>query len=274
MRLTEVQLHHFDEEGWLLMPSLLSPEEVGVLQAEVPGILSQDRPENLREKNGNAVRSALSCHRYNDAFGRLARHPRLVEPVMQILGGPVYIHQFKINPKAAHDGEVWHWHQDFRNWHADDGMPEPDGVMNAILFLDEVNEFNGPLMFIPGTHKLGLIEATIAPAEPDPKFGRLAPDAARAYDNETVNRWVAEHGIVAPKGPAGSVLFFNTCVIHGSGPNMSPWSRNMCLATYNLITNAIRRPTRAEFVALRDFTPIEKLADDCLLPLRHSAAAE
>ena len=36
-------------------------------------------------------------------------------------------------------------------------MPTPR-VVNAVLFLDEVNEFNGPLIFIPGSHKEGTID--------------------------------------------------------------------------------------------------------------------
>jgi len=32
-------------------------------------------------------------------------------------------------------------------------MPEAR-AMNVAIFLDEVNEFNGPLMLIPGSHKL------------------------------------------------------------------------------------------------------------------------
>src|SRR3546814_9383263 len=59
------------------------------------------------------------------------------------------MHQFKINAKAAFDGEVWQWHQDFGTWHRDDEMPEPR-AMNIALFLDEVSAVNGPLMFIPG----------------------------------------------------------------------------------------------------------------------------
>src|SRR6266446_3477812 len=43
-------------------------------------------------------------------------------------------------------------------WRADDQMPEAR-AMNVSIFLDEVNEFNGPLMFIPGSHKLGVLEA-------------------------------------------------------------------------------------------------------------------
>ena len=80
----------------------------------------------------------------------------MVEPVQQVLGEALYMHQFKINGKAAFDGDVWQWHQDYGTWRADDLMPEPR-AMNVAIFLDEVNEFNGPLMFIPGSHKLGAL---------------------------------------------------------------------------------------------------------------------
>ena len=87
-----------------------------------------------------------------EPFRRLAAHPRLVRPVEQLLGGKCYIHQFKINAKAAFDGDVWQWHQDYGTWSRDDLMPEPR-AMNIALFLDDVTEFNGPLMFIPGSHQ-------------------------------------------------------------------------------------------------------------------------
>ena len=38
----------------------------------------------------------------------------------------------------------------------EDGIPTPR-MANAVIFLDEVNEFNGPLMLIPGSHKEGII---------------------------------------------------------------------------------------------------------------------
>lgn len=34
--------------------------------------------------------------------------------------------------------------------------------MNVAIFLDELNKFNGPLMFIPGSRKLGEMEALFA----------------------------------------------------------------------------------------------------------------
>jgi hypothetical protein len=115
-----------------------------------------------REKDGKAVRTAFAAHTYNEAFGRLGCHPRLIGPVMQLLGGPVYIHQYKINGKAAFAGDVWQWHQDYGTWARDDEMPEAL-AMNIALFLDEVTEFNGPLY---ADHVLPTVDARQGDGEP------------------------------------------------------------------------------------------------------------
>ena len=78
----------------------------------------------------------------------LGAHPRMIEPIEQIFGEKLYMHQFKINAKAAFTGDVWQWHQDYGTWKRDDGMPEPR-AMNIAIFLDEVMPINGPLMLVP-----------------------------------------------------------------------------------------------------------------------------
>ena len=158
MRLSQAQLDEFDRVGYLFFPSLFTPDEIRVLNAEVPSLYAQRRPENVREKTGDVVRTNFAAHMYSDPFARLARHPRMVEPIQQMFGEDVYMHQFKINGKAAFDGDVWQWHQDYGTWRADDDMPEAR-AMNVAIFLDDVNEFNGPLMFIPGSHRLGVLDA-------------------------------------------------------------------------------------------------------------------
>src|ERR671938_1679892 len=158
MQLTQAQIEQFDRDGYLFFPSLFTTEEIRVLLDEVPRLYAQHRPENVREKGSDAVRTNFAAHMYSYPFAKLARHPRMVEPVMQIYGDALYMHQFKVNGKMAFDGDVWQWHQDYGTWKADDDMPEAR-AMNVAIFLDEVNEFNGPLMFIPGSHKQGVIAA-------------------------------------------------------------------------------------------------------------------
>ena len=158
MKLTPEQVAQFERDGYLFFPGLFSRQEMGVLCAEVPGIYAQHRPEIVREKDSDAVRTSFAAHTYNPAFAKLARHPRLVGPAVQILGEDVYMHQFKINGKQAFDGDVWQWHQDYGTWQADDDMPAPR-AMNVAVYLDDVNEFNGPLYYIPGSHKDGKLDA-------------------------------------------------------------------------------------------------------------------
>jgi Protein involved in biosynthesis of mitomycin antibiotics/polyketide fumonisin len=154
MRLNDQQLQQFDKDGYLFFEGCFTPEEATLLKSEADKVYAMDREEVWRESTGVA-RTAFAAHLYNEAFKRLGAHPRLVEPVTQILDGPVYMHQFKVNAKAAFDGEVWQWHQDYGTWKRDDEMPEPR-AMNIAVFLDDVTAANGPLLFIPGSHKFGV----------------------------------------------------------------------------------------------------------------------
>jgi ectoine hydroxylase len=256
MRLAQTQVQQFDQEGYLFFPGLFSKPEIQVLVDEVPGLYAQRRPENVREKIGDVVRTNFAAHMYSAPFARLARHPRMVEPVKQLFGEGVYMHQFKINGKAAFDGDVWQWHQDYGTWRADDQMPEAR-AMNVAIFLDEVNEFNGPLMFIPGSHKLGVLDAEHDVATTSYPLWVINKD--------TITKLVERGGIVAPKGPAGSMILFHGCLVHASTSNLSPWNRVSVYLSLCAVSNHIRRFKRPGYIAHRNFAPIQCLPDDCLL---------
>src|SRR4051812_38894637 len=103
MMIDAKQRQQFDRDGYLFFPGLFKPEEIKVLTDEVPSLYAQRRPENVREKTGDVVRTNFAAHMYSNPFARLARHPRMVEPIKQIFGEEVYMHQFKINGKQAFD---------------------------------------------------------------------------------------------------------------------------------------------------------------------------
>ena len=202
------------------------------------------------------MRTNFAAHMYSAPFARLARHPRMVEPVRDVFGEDLYMHQFKINGKMAFDGDVWQWHQDFGTWKNDDDMPEPR-AMNVAIFLDDVNEFNGPLMFIPGSHRLGVLEAGHDRSTTSYPLWTI--------DNATIARLVERGGMIAPKGPRGSMIMFHSCLVHASSSNLSPWNRVSVYLSLCAVSNHIRRFARPGYIAHRDFTPIVPLPDDCLL---------
>ncbi|MGH8700959.1 MAG: phytanoyl-CoA dioxygenase family protein, partial [Burkholderiales bacterium] len=247
MKLTSEQIGHFDRNGYLFFPSLFTQKEMQALLDEVPALYAQHRPENVREKDSDAVRTNFAAHMYSKPFAKLARHPRMVEPVMQLFGEALYMHQFKINGKMAFDGDVWQWHQDYGTWKNDDLMPEPR-AMNVAIFLVEVNEFNGPLMFIPGSHKLGVLDAQHDTSTTSYPLWTI--------NHDSIRKLVERGGIVAPKGPAGSMILFHSCLVHSSSSNLSPWNRVSVYLSLCAVSNHIRRFKRPEYIAHRDFTPI------------------
>ena len=263
MKLTDEQIRQFDEEGYLFLPDVFSAEEAALLRREADAVYALEREEVWHESNG-APRSAFAAHTYSEAFRRLGRHPRLIEPVMQLLDGQVYMHQYKVNAKAAFHGAVWQWHQDYGTWHRDDDMPEPR-AMNISVFLDEVSAANGPLIMIPGSHKRGIL-----PASHDTETTAYP---LWSLDLEMVGKLADRGGLVAPTGPPGCVLMFHCNIVHASPPNISPWSRVITYLSLCEVTNHIRKFQRKEWIAHRDFAPIEPLADDCLEELIGAGAA-
>jgi len=261
MKLTKEQLEHFDREGYLFFPGQFTREEMKSLTDEVPALYSRREDYNVREKGKDAVRTNFAAHMYSKPFARLARHPRMVQPVMDLFDEEVYMHQFKINGKMAFEGDVWQWHQDYGTWLNDDLMPT-ERAMNVAIFLDDVNEFNGPLMFIPGSHKKGVLEAQHDTRTTSYPLWTVNDALIR----QLVERAGGKHGgIVSPKGPAGSMILFHSCLVHASGSNLSPWNRVAVYLSLCAVSNHIRRFKRPEYIAHRDFTAIECLGDDCLL---------
>ena len=255
MKLNNEQLQKFEDEGYLIMPDLFSIDEILTLKNEIPEVFRQVRKENVREKDGNTVRTSFATHTYNDVYADFVRHPKVLEPAEQLLGGEVYVHQFKLNAKAAFKGDVWQWHQDFGTWHRDDAMPTPN-AMNLAVYLDEVNEFNGPLYLIPRSHKDGVLEAGHDITTTSYPLWTLEPNKIRNL--------AEEGGIVAPKGPPGTGFFFHSCLVHASPPNISPWDRLIVYLSYNNVKNYIREFKRPEWIAHRNFTPLKVGLEDSL----------
>jgi ectoine hydroxylase len=260
MNLTLEQRNRFEKEGYLFFPSLFSQEEVQYLVATVPELYERREEYNYREKKGNVVRTNFAAHLYSKPFAKLARHPRMIKPVEDLLQENLYMHQFKINGKMAFEGDVWQWHQDYGTWFNDDLMPTAR-AMNVAVFLDEVTEFNGPLLFIPGSHKKGVIKAKHDLTTTSYPLWTI--------DNNLIKQLIdraggIKSGIVSPKGPAGSMIIFHSCLVHASSNNLSPFNRISVYLSLCAVTNHIRRFKRKEYIAHRDFTPIKCLPDDCL----------
>ncbi|SLN73053.1 phytanoyl-CoA dioxygenase family protein [Oceanibacterium hippocampi] len=267
MHLTEEQIAEYRDKGYVLVPGVLSAPELEVLDAAVKDLGRHDGPEVMREKDGKP-HVVYGMHLLDERFGTLSRHPGLVGPAEQLLGKQIYVHQSRVNVKQM-GGAIVDWHQDFGTYNRVDGVPEPDGLMISIL-LDEVTACNAPLMLVPRTQKIGIVQ--------EARVNRDAEDHSAAakyrYDIplETLERLVREQGLEAITGPAGSVLFMNMNVVHGSTVNITPLRRVILYLNVCSVDNCGRSFKRPEYLAARDFSPILPLGEDCLLRYRDNAA--
>ena len=272
MRLAESDLSEYRDRGYLFLSGRLRREIVEAVISEFASLGQAGTTGRVLEQDSKTLRSIYGAHTSNVVLGRFTRLRSLVEPARQALGSDVYIHQFKMNAKAAFGGDVWEWHQDYVFWRNEDGMPSAR-VINVLIFLDEVNEFNGPLLLIPASHKeegnpagqkRGRDVMKRKGTTGGPRWGSdVAAKLKYSLTRDIIARLVAQHGIVAPKGPPGSVLIFDANICHGSAPNMSPFDRRVAIITYNSVDNVPLQigERRPEFLAGRHYDAIATLDD-------------
>lgn len=241
------QIEEYESSGLLALPDLFSAAEVAALRQAFAEDGEVSGAHRILEEDGRSIRAVYASHLRHPVFDRLVRSERLLGAAQQLLGPDLYVWQFKINTKRPFGGAAWSWHQDYVVWREFDAMPT-SGAVSVAVFLDDVNEFNGPIVFVPCSQRDGVLEPPARDGDPtseqhvDPVDFELA--------NETVADLAARHGLVAPKGRAGSAVLFHPDVVHASGLNISPFPRDVLIATYNPLHNAPEagRPRRAEYL--------------------------
>lgn len=236
--LTGVERATFERDGVVALPDRFSPDEVAALNAALDNLMAEQVDQNIIERSSGVVRTAMGLHQRHPLFEELINDPRLLEPARQVLGDvPIYAQQVKVNIKEAFTGEQWQWHYDFATHHHEDGVPEPL-ALNLHILLDEVTEFNGPLMFVRGSHLDG----------PAPTSLDITTTSFPLWtvDRDVVGPLAERGGLICPKGGPGTMLMFGDSIVHASPPNMSPWSRRIFSVIVNPISNAKTTSKRAE----------------------------
>ncbi len=266
MKLTADQLEEFARDGFLVFPDLLSADEVALLKRELARV-SDIRDERVVRERTGGPRILYGLHEENGptasaAYRALVRSPRIVGPVRDILGEDVYVYHTKCNTKAALDGAIYEWHQDYTNWNIMDGTPTHQ-ILTSMVLLDKATELGGCLYFIPGSHRLGVVKPDLAESEIDAAIRRVVDQGEpMPVPKDKLADIVGRFGEpVAVTGAPGTVVIFHGDMIHGSGHNMSIHSRWILYVVFSAISNrpqAVPKP-RAEYKAARHAEAVRML---------------
>jgi ectoine hydroxylase len=234
MQLTKEHLKEYDEKGYLVFHDLFSKEEVAALQRDAEMLASPNRGHfdaNVIEKDGKTLRAAWAPEIDSPACQAAHRLPRILGPIKQIMGDDIYLYQSRLNYKRAHTGDVFQWHQDYQSW-VMDGVANGGhrDILSVLIMLDDTFDMAcGPLQFLEGTHKLGVI-----PSVYDTETTSYALHIVTDKMVERLSKGFEKYTCL---GPAGTVVIFAGNLIHGSTKNTSPQSRRNLYFAYNQQTN-------------------------------------
>ncbi|WP_338465761.1 ectoine hydroxylase [Novosphingobium sp. ZN18A2] len=262
------QTAQFDRDGYLVLEDVFSSGEIDFLQREMSSILADparlDAETVISEPDGKEIRSVFAIHDQNRLMARLAADERLAGVARFLLGDEVYVHQSRLNYKPGFFGKEFFWHSDFETWHVEDGMPNMRALsMSVLLAENTVN--NGPLMLIPGSHRIFV--SCIGGTPEDHYRMSLKRQEFGIPDELTLAELAADKGIVAPTGKPGTVVIFDCNTMHGSNGNITPFPRANAFFVYNAVSNKVTAPfgadrPRPRFVAAQDANPIAPVRGD------------
>ncbi len=223
-RITSTMKRRYEEDGYLVIHDIIAPDVLRRLQAVTSAFVEQSRQltadaDGLELGPGHTIDDPR-LRRINDppardpAYAAAIRDPDVIDIVTGLLGPDVRHHHSKLTLKLAGHGESVEWHQDWAFYpHTN------DSVLEVGVYLDDVDDDNGPLMVVPGSHRGVIFDHHV-----DGRFG----GAVAATDlRETLEQ------AVAMTGPAGSLTVHHVRMLHGAGPNRSSRPRRLLFQGYS-----------------------------------------
>ena len=229
--LTHHQIQQYQKDGFLVVEDAIPPNLLDALQTDFAAWVEESRShtapfgKTINDKPRFDLAAGHSpetpCLRrvnapveVSDACHDAALRSPVTEMVTDLIGPDVKFHHSKINSKQPGSDTVVKWHQDFPfTPHSN------DDVVTALMMIDTVTADNGALEVVPGSHK--------GPIHGLWHGGRFT---GSIDEEEAIT---SQKKAVPCTGPAGSVCFMHTRLLHGSAANLTQTPRTLLIAVYS-----------------------------------------
>ncbi|MDA1192881.1 MAG: phytanoyl-CoA dioxygenase family protein [Candidatus Poribacteria bacterium] len=241
------EIKRLEEDGFLVKRQLIDKSWLRQIQGEIDArheTMAAETPQGVGvsweeyddPKKPRRIRQLMHAEVVSPGLNRVVDSPNVLDVLEPIMGENISLFHSKLLMKAAYDGTITPWHQDYAYWYRQDNRPL---MINCMLFLDDADAENGSIQFVPGSHKGGLLEHDRA----NMSFGVFLPGYFEKRDDA-----------VLLEMEAGDAVFFGPLVIHGSDANTSDRDRRACTTAYDVTGNGYcRRVVRGAAQAERNF---------------------
>ena len=237
MDIMDDQVRDFRENGFLGIDPFIPSAELEPLRSRLDLLASGQElyppkafhtldPNLYRGPNGQPVPEGIQRPaQYDEAFERIAGHPALKAIMRGLIGEDAERFTDQVIIKNPEAGVTTHFHQDGFYW-----RNSGQRTVNCWIALDEADEENGVLRFIPGSHLEGLIEHERYFDEPTLHSG--ATGAAMQRLRIPLDQADFSRERVVPLAAGGCVVFAKLCW-HRSDPNRSGRKRRAYAVAYH-----------------------------------------
>ncbi|MCH2213274.1 MAG: phytanoyl-CoA dioxygenase family protein [Fuerstiella sp.] len=162
------QLNRYTQEGYVVVPNLISADEVRLIQQEISHIAANHRnyPQELVQteplvQSGKQVpesfelgiRKLFRVARHSEFFRSFAFHQSVVEIAKELVGPDLFLAQSMTLMKSPGVSSPKVWHQDNAYFRLD-----PPDVVGFWIATDPATVENGCMHILPGSHRNGIVE--------------------------------------------------------------------------------------------------------------------
>lgn len=231
-RLTREQWSHFRDHGYVIVRSLLSGRELGVLRGEIDNIMlggagaqyanlmmELDAPAEGKPAFSTGFKGATLDYKRIQGlelvpvFRRYIQQPMFRDGCKRVYGSKAAVSVFRamLVNKPPHRGARIGWHQDC--WNYLDSNP----VLTVWTALDPATAESGCLQIVPGSHKCGHIS-------PEDTSGFLT--------DAMISEHCRDRDVVFLNMAAGDVAFLHNQLLHASDVNRSERHRRALSVCY------------------------------------------
>ncbi len=219
-RLSDEQVEHFHEYGYLSGIKMLDDDHINILRNELIELMDPKHPahhlfyeyhSNESQDPNSVLFHSLGHWRITTGFHDVMYNPAFVMAAYQLLQKkPVRFWHDQLFCKPAKHGGVVAWHQDYSYWTRTIAMQH----LTCWTGLDDATLENGCLHYIPKSHKWGLLDAPSLAGDMNGLMDYLTDEQREQFKNP-----------VAVELKKGYATFHHPLMVHGSYENKSEVSR-------------------------------------------------
>lgn len=143
-RLTQADIDHYNSSGFVQPFDIFDAVEIGSIRNYVNGLMADLGPDGAY---------GINCYQARlSGLWDIATDPRILDHVEDILGSDILCWASAVLSKSPHDPKAVPWHQDASFW-----ALSPARTVTVWLAIDDADERNSAMRFIPGTHDKGAL---------------------------------------------------------------------------------------------------------------------